>query len=163
MAIASFFRSQVAGVFLAALVLTIFEIVFFFWIIGPTTANKVKDGLGYLTSQLSEDSQALQIPTPVIDDIAREEKDLINKYNQSLIGDASWIGGLLIISILVLALFQSPDMLLNKSSAIFSIGSSVLFIAFQVYFFFLVALKYNYPTPPELELASLKGLDKALS
>ena len=103
------------------------------------------------------------MPPQIINAVADEEKDLVNKYNRSLIADASWVGGLLLIAFLVLGWWQSPIPLTGWNTAIFAGGSAALFIGFQIFFYFLIARQYNYPTSPELELAAIKGLNKALT
>jgi predicted PurR-regulated permease PerM len=157
------YRSEIASIIIAALILTIFEIIFFFWLVAPTTSGQIKSALNYLSDEIKKAAPGItQMPPQIINSVVDEENELKTKYNRSLIADASWVGGLLIIAFLILGWWQSPIPLTGWNTLIFAGGSAVLFIGFQIYFYFLVAKQYNYPTSPELELAAIKGLNKAV-
>jgi len=178
MNLGQFYRSEFASIIIAALILTIFEIIFFFWLVAPTTSGQIRSALNTLSGEIKNAAPDItQMPPQIINAVVDEEKELKTKYNQSLIADASWVGGVLIIAFLILGWWQSPELLtgISKlfskgtpgqtraiSTLIFTVGSAFLFIGFQIYFYFLVARQYNYPTPPELELAAIKGLNKAI-
>ena len=159
------FHKEVFGIILTALFLTMFEIGFFVWQVAPTITWNVKGLINtFANSIASQNPDLLQIPPSILAALEAEEADLTRRLNQSIIFDAAWIAVFLVILLgfLAYALKGTGISTMDKSSVLFLLGSLILFIAFQVFFFFEVSMAYGYPGNDESIFAAKQALLKAI-
>lgn len=154
-------------VLLAALILTIFEIVFFGAVISKTISRTVKNLVTNFAQKLGQNAQGVfKLPETTIKAIAEEEAILVNDYNESVMYDGWWIAGILVILLLGTGWKLNRRGELNWSSLLntltFSIGTATLFMIFQWYFFYYVSLQYNYPTQDESRLIATDAMIQTL-
>lgn len=167
-------------VLLAALILTIFEIVFFGAVISKTISRTVRNLVKNFAKKLGQNAQGVfKLPETTIKAIAEEEAILVNDYNESIMYDGWWIAGIIVILLLGIGgIISRPKNIyvngelteippeLNWISLIntltFSIGTATLFMIFQWYFFYYVSLQYNYPTQDESRLIATDAMIQTL-
>lgn len=145
--------SNIFGIVLAALLLTIFEIFFFNFQVAPTISRSIQGIIKNFGRKLNEEIPLNEIPESLLESIEKEEAITVDKYNEAVMYNTGYvIGGLGAILVIIAYLFKgSNEKLMTKSAWFFVIGSFILFALFQVYFFYEVSLKYNYPTTQEAE------------
>lgn len=165
-------NSKKAGldILIAALVLTIFEIVFFRVSVVPTIRNSLILNINKLSAKLGNFSDSIfRIPGNMVKAITDEEALLMKKYNQSVMYDGCWIMGLLVIAILMvynitpldtkdLSWFSCDFSVKLSEFAIFPSMTTIFFIAFQIYFFYYISKNYNYPSESELQLIAMQSM-----
>ncbi len=159
------FHKEVFGIILTALFLTTFEIGFFVWQVAPTIGHNVKGLINIFANAIAkENPDLLQVPPSILAALEAEEADLTKRLNQSIIFDAAWVGVFLVILLWILAyaLKGTGTSPMDKSSVLFLVGSLILFVAFQVFFFFEVSMAYGYPGNDESVFAAKKALLKAV-
>ena len=169
-------------VLLAALILTIFEIVFFGAIISSKITSTVKNLVRNFATKFGQNAQGVfKLPESTVRAIAEEEAILVNDYNESVMYDGWWIAGIIVILLLGIGgyLMQpividvNPDGTsittegeLNLATGIntlaFALGTTILFALFQVYFLYYVSLQYNYPTQDESRLIATDAMIQTL-
>lgn len=158
-------------VLLAALILTIFEIIFFGAVVSRTITRTVKNLVRNFAKKLGEGVEGVfKLPESTIQAIAEEEAILLNDYNESVMYDGWWIAGILVMLLLGIGGYLYHIEELNLATGIntlaFALGTTILFGLFQTYFFFYVSMQYNYPTQDESRLiatdAMITSLEKDL-
>lgn len=163
-------KKSLLDILIAAMVLTIFEIVFFRTSVVPTIRKSLIHNINKLSDKLAKISDSVfRLPGNVIQAITDEESILMKKYNRSVMYDGSWILGLLVIFILMvynstpldtknLDWFSCDFSVKLSEFAIFPALTTVFFILFQVYFFYQISKKYNYPSEDELQLIAMQSM-----
>lgn len=143
------FEKQIFGILLTAFFLTIFELIFFKLQVAPLIEDSIDEQLGRINTEFGEYLNLSEEFKNYFEILTLEEKELIDKLNWSIIIDGSYIVVILLL-MLVYILFKVHDkyLLLHKDIYFFSFGSLVLFVIFQIYFFFLNQ-NYNYATLDE--------------
>lgn len=154
-------------VLLAALILTIFEIVFFGAVISSKITSTVKNLVNNFATKLGQNAQGVfKLPESTVRAIAEEEAILVNDYNESVMYDGWWIAGLLVMLLLGIGGYLYNIGELNVSTGIntlaFALGTTILFALFQVYFLYYVSLQYNYPTQDESRLIATDAMIQTL-
>lgn len=159
------FHKEVFGIVLTALFLTAFEIGFFVWKVAPTISDNVGKLVDVFAAEVAKKYPQLpQAPPEVVDAVVEEEADLLAKLHQSIIFDAMWVGGVLIgvLAMLAYSLKGTGVAPLDKSGILFIAGSLILFVVFQIFFFFEVSMAYGYPGTLESTAAATEAMLKAV-
>lgn len=155
------FQKQIGGILIVAIIMTFFEILFFYTQVAPTIGNKIKNSLHAVTKEISKRYPTTQIPKSFVDSLVDEESKLIKKVNRSIIIDASVIAVPLLIALILLEInvhSENTSIILERSTW-FMVGLSVTFFAlFQIYFFCNISFNYIYPTEAELQTTMLTSL-----
>jgi len=155
-------------VLLTAMLLTIFEVVFFGWEISKKITTTVGNLVNSFATTLGSNVDGIfRLPGNMTEAIAEEEAILVNDYNESVMYDGWWIVGLLFMGLLGTGgylykhdQFSSETV---KNTAILSLGTTVLFIIFQLYFFYGITTgDYKYPTQKESQLIATDAMIKTL-
>lgn len=155
------FGKEVFGILLTAFFLTVFEIGFFVWQVAPTIGHNVKGLINLFAKAIAKNNPDLiQVPPTILTALETEEADLMQRLNQSIIFDAGWVAVslLMFLGIFGYSLKGTGVAPMDKGSFLFLIGSLILFIAFQVYFFFEVSMAYGYPGNEEAVFAAKKAM-----
>jgi len=160
------------SVLLAALLLTIFEIVFFGMNISGTITTTVSNLVNKFADSLGKNVNGIfRLPESTINAIADEEAILVKKYNESVMYDGWWIAGLLFMGLLGVGGYlheHRPKDLedsfkdwypIDYETILFTCGTVFLFAMFQLYFLKFVSMGgYLYPTTTEAQLIATNAM-----
>lgn len=161
-------------ILIAAFILTVFEIVFFRTEIVKTIRYSLKYNINKFAKSIAEASDTIfRLPGNFIKAIKEEEDILRKKYDQSVMYDGVWILGLLFIAIILIYNgtslegkdldWWSCDLAIKLGDiAIFPFFTTLFFILFQIYFFYIITKKYKYPSEEELQLISIDSMINAI-
>ena len=155
------FQKQIGGIIIVAIIMTFFEILFFYTQVAPKIGNEIKRALHNVTKEISKRYPTTQIPKSFVQSLVDEESKLVEKVNRSIIFDASVIVVPLLITLILLEInLHSEDAsIILEGSTWFMVGLSVTFFAlFQIYFFCNISFNYKYPSEAELQTTMLTSL-----
>lgn len=152
------------NVLTAALILTIFEIVFFGTTIAPTITSQVSKLVKSFAEQLGQNIDGIvRLPSNTVKAIKEEEQIIVSEYNESVMYDGWWLAGILSILILSCNWYLGLGFFeFLAEVAPFAFGTAVLFALFQVYFYYEVSKKYNYPSQDESRLIATDAMISSL-
>jgi len=153
-----YFRRQVLAILWVAFILTVFEILFFYLVVGPTISSRILDAISSMSSSLGSNFPMYKIPGGMINVMTDYEHKLVKQLNWAIGGNILYIAIGLMIGIGGLTINLWDDGIWDASFGFMILLSGLLFILFQVYFFFEISMKYGYPTSEEVNYSMLEGL-----
>ena len=160
----STFQKQLIGIPLVALIMTCFEVFFFYKIVAPKIGQQIRNALRHLSKQLADNYPTTSVPPTFINSLVDEESTLVQKINKSIIIDSLVISVplLFVLGGLYVNLKSNNESFMDKSS-LFMIGlSATFFMLFQIYFFCNISFNYQYPSQAEIQDTMLKSLINAV-
>ena len=156
------FQRQIGGILIVAIIMTFFEILFFYTQVAPRIGTQIKNALNNITKKISKNYPTTKVPASFVNSLVDEEDKLVQKINRSILFDASVISVPLLITLILLEVNvrNNDDMsIILNGSTWFMVGVSVVFFAlFQIYFFCNISFNYKYPYNSELQNTMLSSL-----